>query len=43
MTLEQVGGAGLMMLFLADIFLTVFYARACTGLLSRRWPGWSGH
>ena len=28
MTLEQIGGAGLMLLFLADIFLTVLYARA---------------
>jgi len=37
MTLEQIGGAGLMVLFLADIFLTVLYARAGTGLLARRW------
>jgi hypothetical protein len=37
MTLEQIGGAGLMLLFLADIFLTVLYARAGTGLLAPRW------
>jgi hypothetical protein len=37
MTLEQVGGAGLMLLFLADIFLTVLYARAGTGLLALHW------
>jgi Ion channel len=37
MTLEQVVGAALMLLFLADIFLTVLYARAGTGLLAPRW------
>lgn len=37
MTLEQVGGAVLMLLFLADIFLTVLYARAGTGLLAPQW------
>lgn len=38
MTLEQIGGAALMLLFLADIFLTVLYARAGTGLFA---PGWN--
>ena len=33
----QAGGAGLMLLFLADIFLTVLYARAGTGLLAPYW------
>lgn len=37
MTLEQIGGAVLMLLFLADIFLTVLYARAGTGILAPRW------
>jgi hypothetical protein len=37
MSLEQIGGAGLVLLFLADIFLTVLYARAGTGLLALRW------
>lgn len=37
MTVEQIGGAALMLLFLADIFLTVLYARAGTGLLAPRW------
>lgn len=37
MTFEQIGGAALMLLFLADIFLTVLYARAGTGLLAPRW------
>lgn len=37
MTLEQIGGAALMLLFLADIFLTVLYARAGSGLLAPRW------
>jgi hypothetical protein len=43
-SLEQVGGAGLMLLFLADIFLTVLYARAGTGLLAPRWNRlvWAG-
>jgi hypothetical protein len=31
---EQVIGTALMRLFLADIFLTVLYARAGTGLLA---------
>jgi len=35
--LEQLLGAGLMSVFLADIFLTVLYARAGTGLLAPRW------
>ena len=37
MMLEQVVGAALMLLFLADIFLTVLYARAGTGLLAPYW------
>lgn len=37
MTLEQIVGAALLLLFLADIFLTVLYARAGTGLLAPRW------
>jgi hypothetical protein len=37
MTFEQIGGAALMVLFLADIFLTVLYARAGTGLLAPHW------
>lgn len=37
MTLEQIVGALLMLLFLADIFLTVLYARAGTGILAPRW------
>ncbi|RDJ03550.1 potassium channel family protein [Rhizobium grahamii] len=37
MTFEQIVGAGLMLLFLADVFLTVLYARAGTGLLAPRW------
>ncbi|WP_174842745.1 hypothetical protein [Sphingomonas sp. ID1715] len=37
MTLQQVGGAVLMALFLADIFLTILYARAGTGLLAPQW------
>src|SRR3954469_99873 len=37
MLVEQIGGAALMLLFLADIFLTVLYARAGTGLLAPRW------
>lgn len=37
MTLEQIVGAVLMLLFLADIFLTVLYARAGTGLLAPHW------
>lgn len=34
MTLEQISGLALMLLFLADVFLTVLYARAGTGLLA---------
>jgi len=34
---EQLLGAGVMVLFLADIFFTVLYARAGTGLLAPRW------
>lgn len=34
---EQVLGAALMLLFLADVFLTVLYARAGTGLLAPHW------
>ncbi|WP_374294608.1 hypothetical protein [Sphingomonas sp.] len=37
MTLEQGVGAALVLLFLADIFLTVLYARAGTGLLAPLW------
>jgi hypothetical protein len=37
MILQQIVGAGLMLLFLADIFLTVLYARAGTGLLAPYW------
>ena len=37
MTLEQVVGAALILLFLADIFLTVLYARAGTGCLAPYW------
>lgn len=37
MTLEQLIGAALMLLFLADVFLTVLYARAGTGLLAPYW------
>src|SRR5579875_3602050 len=37
MTLEQVFGAALMLVFLADVFLTVLYARAGTGLLAPYW------
>lgn len=37
MTLEQLLGAALTLLFLADIFLTVLYARAGTGLLAPYW------
>jgi len=50
MMLEQIGGAALMALFLAEIFLTILSARPGTGLLAPRWepagldnrrPGWS--
>lgn len=34
---EQVAGLALMLLFLTDIFLTVLYARAGTGLLAPYW------
>jgi hypothetical protein len=37
MTFEQLIGVGLMLLFLTDVFLTVLYARAGTGLLAPRW------
>jgi hypothetical protein len=37
LTPEQIVGAALMLLFLADIFLTVLYARAGTGLLAPYW------
>jgi hypothetical protein len=37
MSLEQALGAALMLLFLGDVFLTVLYARAGTGLLAPRW------
>ncbi len=37
--LEQVAGLALMLLFLTDIFLTVLYARAGTGLLAPCWNG----
>ncbi|WP_398466610.1 hypothetical protein [Tardiphaga sp.] len=37
MMLEQILGAALMLLFLVDIFLTVLYARAGTGLLAPYW------
>lgn len=37
MTIEQMIGAALMLLFLADIFLTVLYARAGAGLLAPHW------
>ncbi|MDT8757759.1 potassium channel family protein [Sphingomonas psychrotolerans] len=37
MIIEQILGAALMLLLLADIFLTVLYARAGTGLLAPRW------
>lgn len=37
MGLEQLLGVEVMVLFLADIFFTVLYARAGTGLLAPRW------
>ena len=37
MTLEQAVGLALTLLFLADVFLTVLYARAGTGLLAQYW------
>jgi hypothetical protein len=37
MKLQQVLGAAITLLFLADVFLTVLYARAGTGLLAPRW------
>jgi hypothetical protein len=37
LTLEQIIGAALTLLFLADIFLTLLYARAGTGLLAPHW------
>lgn len=35
--LEQAAGAALILLFLADVFMTVLYARAGTGFLAPRW------
>lgn len=37
MTLEQIVGAALILLFLGDVFMTVLYARAGTGLLAPYW------
>lgn len=37
MILEQAAGAAVMLLFLADIFLTVLYARAGTGFIAPSW------
>jgi hypothetical protein len=37
MAVEQLIGAAVMLLFLADLFLTVLYARAGTGLIAPRW------
>lgn len=37
---EQGSGAAVMLLFLADIFVTILYARAGTGLLAPRWTRW---
>ena len=37
MTLEQIVGSAVMLLFLGDIFLTVLYARAGTGWLAPYW------
>lgn len=37
MTFEQLAGAALVLVFLVDIFLTVLYARAGTGLLVPYW------
>lgn len=37
MTFEHIVGTALLLLFLADIFLTVLYARAGTGLLAPLW------
>lgn len=37
MALQQIGGGALTLLFLADIFMTVLYARAGTGLLAPYW------
>ncbi|MBB3952501.1 hypothetical protein [Aureimonas jatrophae] len=36
-TFEQVAGAALILVFLADVFMTVLYARAGTGLLAPYW------
>jgi len=35
MNLEQLVGAAVVLIFLADIFLTVLYARAGTSLIAR--------
>jgi hypothetical protein len=37
MMIEQVLGAAVMLLFLTDVFLTVLYARAGSGLMAPRW------
>jgi hypothetical protein len=37
MTLQQIGGLALTLLFLADIFLRVLYGRADTGMLAPYW------
>ena len=37
MTLTQIIGSALILLFLADVFLTLLYARAGTGLLAPHW------
>lgn len=37
MTIEQILGVVLVLLFLSDVFLTVLYARAGTGLLAPHW------
>lgn len=37
MVIQQLVGGAIVLLFLADVFLTVLYARAGTGLLAPRW------
>jgi hypothetical protein len=37
MLIEQLVGGAIVLIFLADIFLTVLYARAGTGLLAPHW------
>lgn len=39
--LEHLSGALLMLLVLLDVFLTVLYARASTGLISRIHARWT--